>query len=356
MKVIHLLTSLDYGGVERRMEILSLYPPSQYEVRFCAIGRGGATLDAIKKNNGFAVNLDLDYRIIRVRTLFALFRYFKDNEPDVVHAHGAEANFYGVLVGRLAGVPKIFTEEIGIPNLSKKAKLVFALVHRWADAVVAMSPVVRKYLIDNNLSDASKTHLVYNPVLISRRQKKDFLSKKSVVRFVFVGRLEAVKNPTGLLFAFHEYLKSGRQGVLTYIGGGSQKEYLKKEARRLGLEDHVSIVGFKKDVLNVLTSFDVVVQPSITEGFSVALAEAMSCGLPAVSTPVGSAPDLIVDGKNGWLVASSEVSDICVGLCHAWEQRSRLKIMGDAATKSVLNRHSPELYSDKLFHFYEKYI
>lgn len=350
MKVVHLVTSLDFGGLERRMEILSLYPSIQNELIFCALGKGGATYEKMLSYGSDVHLLECNPKVFNFSTYIKLRNFLKKQQPKVLHTHGAEANFYGSLAAVSLGIKIRVAEEIGIPNQSNIARAVFSTVFRLPQAVIAMSPVVKDFLADNNIVKKEKIHLVYNPVLLSDKQKESKNNKK--VRFIFIGRLEEVKNPIGLLRAFHMLLSEHQDIELTYVGEGQQREEIELYIKTHNISEYVSCMGFSSDPLSIALEHDVVVQPSHSEGFSLALVEAMSCGLPAIVTPVGSAVELIGNNINGWVVSSSEDQAIFEGLKKSLEAEGRLLSMGNVAADRVARNHDPKIYAEKLDDFY----
>lgn len=354
MKVVHLVTSLDFGGLERRMEILSKYPSGSSDVSFCALGCGGVAEERMVANGSRVTLLRADVRIFRIRTLVALAEQLRREKPDVIHTHGCEANFYGAIAARAVGVKHVIAEEIGVPGLSRLGRLAFRVIYKLCDAVVVMSPAVGNYMVEAALVESSKIRSVYNPVLLSKARRQPAISRNSPLKFIFVGRLEPVKNPDGLLEAFARLLADGRSVELSIVGSGSLSDCLHAQVSELGLEASVKIVGFVSDPLNIVIEHHVVVQPSHTEGFSLALIEAMSCGLPAVATPSGSAPALIRGRGNGWLAESSSIDALYRALSQACDDVSNICAMGARAADSVAGLYDAAAYSDKLDAFYHE--
>lgn len=350
MKVVHLVTSLDFGGLERRMEILSRYPSKNSDLVFCALGGGGATYKKMLSQGSSVHLLNCDPKIFKINTFWALVKFLRSQSPDVLHTHGCEANFYGQIAGLFLGVRVRVAEEIGIPNLGSLARIIFYFVFKFSQIVIAMSPAVEEFLCKNRIAKKKKIKSVYNPVLLSNKRKEE--KNSDGIRFVFVGRLESVKNPLGLLRAFHALLTERKDVYLVYVGDGGQRNELESYIKNGRIGENVTCMGFSVDPLSIAIECDVVVQPSHSEGFSLALVEAMSCGLPAVATPSGSARTLVSNGVNGWIVDSSSDDDILAGLRRAAAAKADLAQMGILAAEMVTHKHDPRLYSTKLDDLY----
>jgi len=96
--------------------------------------------------------------------------------------------------------------------------------------------------------------------------------------------------------------KKYRDIKLLVLGEGKDKNKLEVQIRDFNLEKNIFLLGRKENVSDHLNASDVFVMPSLWEGLPLALLEAMICGLPVVATNVGGVPEVITDGKNGFLV------------------------------------------------------
>ena len=94
---------------------------------------------------------------------------------------------------------------------------------------------------------------------------------------------------------------------LVVVGEGEDESRLLAEAARLGLEDHVHLIGFRSDVVGILKSVDALVLPSLQEGIPLVALEAMACAVPVVATAVGGIPYVVIDGQTGFLFPPPEV-------------------------------------------------
>ena len=161
---------------------------------------------------------------------------------------------------------------------------------------------------------------------------------------LYVGKLNEKKGVIYLIKAFHSLAPNQPDCHLVIVGTGLLEEALKRETQRLGLESRVTFAGQqgKEVVKNYFHSADLVVVPSIidstgeTEGLPVVLLESLACGKPVVATRVAGAPDVIVDGHNGFLAKPADGKDLAEKMVQA--------LNADAATLSKNARESVQQY------------
>jgi len=129
------------------------------------------------------------------------------------------------------------------------------------------------------------------------------------------------------------------------VGDGSLRQELERKIERHGLGRHVRLWGYQSKPEDFLFQCDIYVQPSVSEGFGLALVEAMGCGLPVIATAVGGAPEIIHHGKTGWLLPVATAESIEASLIEALQLGSdKLEVMGRDARESVVGRFEPARY------------
>lgn len=307
MKVIRMAPNLNFGGIESRLVNISKDKTEIFEQIFVAIGKGGQALDDIKSNNKLVHNLNLKTKIPSIFTIMKIYIFLKKNRPDVVHTSGAEANFHGIIASKLANVPKIVGEEVGIPNQSGIAKFVFSIVYKFADCIIGNSTPVIEFLRTENKVDPKKLFKVSNPMVINNIPK---LKKKGVpFIFITVSRIEPIKNINGIISAFTR-LDNTLNCELWIVGDGSELEKLKNQVNETGFSNKVKFLGYEKNPINVLAQADCFILNSFSEGFSNSLVEAMFAKLVCISTKVGAACEIIKDGKTGFLIEPDNITDL----------------------------------------------
>ncbi|MFC0710513.1 glycosyltransferase [Azorhizophilus paspali] len=353
--VVHLLASLDFGGVERRMELLAEQPAGDIRHLFCAIGGGGNAERRLQSLGAPVRCLHQPTAIPSPAAILALIRLLRRLRPTVLHAHGAEANFHGLIAARLAGVPVRIAEEIGIPTHSARARRVFRQLYRSAHCVVGISDAVTGWLVDSGEVPPDKAIRIYNPVKLPDRHDRQ-AAPEDELRIAFVGRLEAVKNPLALVEAAALLLARGIPVELWLIGEGRERQRLEALVRALGLDRRVHLPGYQAHPEAYVRRCHLYVQPSRSEGFGLALVEAMGCGLPVVATTLGGAPEIVESGVTGWLLPEATPAALADVLEAAWRLGPRrLESMGELARGAVEGRFEPARYKARLETLYRRF-
>lgn len=351
MKVIRITTFLDFGGQEKKYisfsEDKSLL---KNEYVFAAIGHGGFAEKTIREN-GFRVEVfNQNPSIYKFKNIWMLYKWFKKEKPDVVHTAAAEANFHGVIAARLAGVKVVLAEEIGFPNHSPMARKVFGVVYKFVKKVICVSKSVKDFLIEIKEIDTNKGTVVYNPVSAPKYFDKNTSEEFTIV---CVGRLEIVKNQQLLIKAFAEL--ENKNSRLILVGDGRERSNLEVLIKDLKLEDRVTITGFSKEPEFFLAQAHLFVLSSLTEGFGIAVVEAMQQGLPCLCSNVGGIPEFIEEGETGWLFNPNHEAELTERLNTISKlPLSELEKVGSKAKAFTTDRFTSEKYVNNLENLYQE--
>lgn len=355
MKILRLTTLLDFGGQEKQYDSFTEKPMLlQNEYVFAAIGFGGRTSEVLTKRGFKTVIFNRNYSIRNFRNLWVLYQFIKKEKPDIVHTAVAEANLYGILAAKLAGVKYIIGEEAGIPNHSNVARKVFSLVYKLANKVVCVSQSVKDYLIETGEITAQKGIVVYNPVSISLGSLGRVSNPTKVKHnIVYVGRLEKVKNVETLIKAFAKLENKNTQ--LTIIGDGRERGTLENLVTELQLTNRVAFKGFQSEPAIFLCKADLYVLPSYSEGFGIAAVEAMFLKVPVLCSNVGGIPEFVKEGETGWLFNPNKVDELTEKLdaINNLSEQER-NVVATNGYHEVINRFTVENYINAIEKLYER--
>lgn len=351
MKILRLSTFLDFGGVETRLANVS-HIQDKNEWVFVTLNKEGKAAKIISENRKRIINLQTKPSIYSLKTFFKVYQTLKKEKPDVIHTSGAEANFHGILAARLAKVPIIIGEEIGIPKHSKKAQLIFSKVYAFADFVVGNSKAVLDVVHQLDKVPQKKLIKIDNPILFKPLLEKTE-NQHGLFRILMFSRLEPVKNIEGVLNILAQLVKENQNIHLTIAGSGTSESSLKEKVESLHLVDYVDFLGFINDPYPYLSNADLYVLNSFSEGFSNSLVEAMYSKTPSLSTAVGAAPEIIQDGINGFITESDNEPALYekIKIIISLSPEKRKKI-GEQGYQTVVNTFSLDRHIGELMKIY----
>jgi glycosyltransferase involved in cell wall biosynthesis len=306
MKVIRLTTLLDFGGQEQQY-ISFVEGKSDFKDNyiFAALGHGGHA-EKLILDKGFQVKIfNNNPSISNFKNIWTLYKWFKVEKPDIVHTAAAEANFHGIIAAKLAGVKNIIAEEIGFPNHSKKARFIFRNLYRFTNTVICVSKSVQDFLIAINEIDSNKGSVIYNPVSEKAHVTRIVPNKFTIIS---VGRFEKVKNQELLIKAFSKL--DNESSKLILVGDGRERKSIEQLILGLNLNERVVLTGFVDNPEYYIAQSSLFVLPSLSEGFGIAVVEAMQQGVACLCTNVGGIPEFILENETGWLFNPNDENEL----------------------------------------------
>lgn len=310
LHICHIVLSLEPGGLENGVvNVANGLDPAEFHSSVCCLQRTGQFASRLRAGVAVAsmgLRPGNDFGLpLRIARLLRCWR------PDIVHTRNAEAFFYGTLAARLAGVPAVVHSEHGRVFPEKRWRaLAQRLLLRHVDAAFAVSEQLRSDLVRELAVSADRFEVLYNGVHVAGLppSRTDNAPRETGGLVIgSVGRLAPVKN-YGLLLHAMARLPAAPSCRLMLIGDGPEAAALRQLATELGLQARVEFCGHREDVPQLLQGLDIFVLPSLSEGMSNTLLEAMAAGLPVLASDVGGNKELIEAERSGLLFPSGDVS------------------------------------------------
>jgi len=218
---------------------------------------------------------------------------------------------------------------LGKPDDALERKLLKAV--NQIDIVVTMGKKVIEYL-KNGGATGPRFEVVPGGIDGSLYEYRDTEKKYDLIT---VGQMGYVKRFDVLLESIKEASEKIPSIALAIVGDGELEEELKDQAARLGISENVSFPGFQTDVASWLRQSRVFVLTSDSEGLSLALMEAMMCGLPAIVSDVGELRELVEHDINGFLVERRQPSEFAQRFVELLENKPKLDAFSHAATQAA---------------------
>jgi sugar transferase (PEP-CTERM/EpsH1 system associated) len=342
LRILHVIPQLMPGGTEYALlRLIRALGDGAFEHHICAT-RGFDP--AFAQREGVAKQV----RVVGASgaafqfPLFRLAAIMRELKPHIVHSRnwgGIEA----IAAARLARVPVAIHSEHGyevdsLHGLPLRRRLFRRAMYSVSDAVFANSSELREYHARQAWISRNKIRVIHNgvdtqrfapdPAVRTRMRRELDLPASSLV-LGSVGRLVSIKDHATLLKAASTLAVKGANVKILLVGAGPELPSLQQLAAELaGLDGRVIFAGASDRIPELLNAMDVFVLPSLGEGMSNTILEAMATALPVVATHVGGNPELVEEGKTGFLFSAGDAA----GLATTLEKLSR-----DASVRQQLS-------------------
>ncbi len=260
----------------------------------------------------------------------------KDFPFDLIHAHTVYPDgFAAAMLGRAFGRPTVITLHGGDVTLYLKRPVV-GRMGLWAlsqaNRIIAVSKTLRTEVVDEHGGDTRQMCVIPNGVDVTRfapmaqAEARDRVGlTNQVPRILYVGGIERSKGIDYLLKAVGELRRYAQRSLeVVMVGDGTYRQPAKKLATELGIDEAVAFAGkrLNTEVPLWINACDLLVLPSLSEGFGVVLVEAMACGKPVVATRCGG-PEDIVTPETGILVPPGDYLALAEALLEVLSDRWR---------------------------------
>ncbi len=368
LRVLHVIGGGEFGGAERHiLNLAAAMDPDRVEVFVCGLFAGPfvqVAREAGIRAHSIPMRHKLDFGIVtKLRDFIAL------EKIDIVHTHGVRANLVGRLAARMAGVDTVVTTVHSLlaqdyPDLfSRLANMFIEKVSRGLTThFIAVSGGLREALVRQGIPE-NRITVIYNglnPEMFRKkagacagwRERNGFRPGTPLV--AMVGRLHPVKGHRFFLKAAAEIIKERKDVHFLVVGGGPERDRLQEYTNRLGIADHVTFTGFVSDVSGLMPELNLLIIPSLWEGFGLTALEAMAVGVPVVATSVGGLPEIVDHGTTGLLVPPADEACLIKGIVWMLDHPQEAVEMAAAAksaveekfTASAMARKTLELYGE----------
>ncbi|MCL1878504.1 MAG: polysaccharide pyruvyl transferase CsaB, partial [Defluviitaleaceae bacterium] len=366
MKVLHMISGGDKGGAKTSVFALLLALHEEIDITVACFTEGvfyQEVLNLPVKSVLFKQKFRNDLSIIG-----KLSRYVRQNGFDIIHAHGARANFISMMLKPFVFVPIVTTvhSDYKLDFTDKFYKRFFytglnSVALRTLDYYIGVSEEFRRMLISRGF-DANRVFSVYNSLdfkkEISFCAKDEFLRRfgvdargKTIVGII--GRFDFVKGHDVFLRAAAKILKRRDDFLFLMAGEGAEESNLKKLAETLGISKNVIFCGFVNDIFSFINAIDINACASRSESFPFMLLEGTLLKKPTVSTAVGGIPELILDGETGLLVGDGDFDALADKILFYADNAETAALHGENLHLHAAQNFSKESLQKKSLEIYE---
>lgn len=293
------------------------------------------------------------------RTALALARLAARPEIDILQTHGYKANVLARLVARRVRRPWVAFLH-GDTRENWKVRVYFALERRavsHADRVIVVSHAMARQMAARGIP-TSRIRVVHNACLVEPHLDGEVAAWRPGAPPVIgvIGRLSPEKGIDVALRVQALVVRHCREARLWVVGEGGERARLEKMAGGLGIAGAVEWLGYQDDPASLYREMAVLLMPSRSEGLPNVALEAMAYGLPVVATAVGGVPEVIADGRTGFLAPAEDVEGLADRVVRLLEDASLRRRLGRQGQEEVRDRFSLGARVRALARIYEEVI
>lgn len=279
-----------------------------------------------------------------LRSFIVLRRIARERGIGIIHSHHRFSSLIGRAVAAALKIPFVCT----VHDLAEGHRLIsrFAL----GDTVMVFSQAVATHVMEH--LNVKREHIYRIPMgmvpiemsapeqILRTRRQMGCSQRTPVVGFI--GRLEPEKGPDYFLRSAPQVLRQFPEARFWVIGDGAMRGELESLVRRLRISEFVTFLGWRADTALVTACIDLMVIPSLREGFGRAALESLILGKPVIATQVGGLPELVTHNENGLLIPPGRHSAIAEAIGILLGDRKRLHRMGKRAREMARGQYSLE--------------
>ncbi|HSH35938.1 glycosyltransferase family 4 protein [Schnuerera sp.] len=369
MKVLHLISGGDTGGAKTHIISLMRQLNNLIDAKVICFIKDTFYQEAIEAG----INIEVFHQKKRtdMSVINRLEREIINEDYDIVHCHGARANFIAMLLKSRIKKPMITTIHSDYKldfkdNFYKR--MVYTPINSIAlkrfDYYIAISDTFKEMLIGRGFKK-EKIFTVYNGIDLESEidyvSKEDFLNRyningKNKIIVGIIARIDLVKDHETFIKAAHKVLEKRKDIIFLIAGTGNDEKRIKALVKEMGIEDYVYFLGFVNDQYSFFNAIDINVLTSISESFPYVILEGARLKKMTISTNVGGINKLIQDGHNGWLIHVGDSNALAEKLKYLLENKEKIKIMGDNLLTSVEKNFSSRRMAEEHCKIYDEIV
>ena len=338
MKVVHVITGLGRGGAESvLLQLCSASQGSELQHTVISLTDRGDMASGLEAAGVRVIDLGIDSPLSALLAVWRLRGILRALDPDVVQTWMYHADLLGGIAARLAGIRALvwgIRSTVTDSQSIKRSTRVLIRVCAWLSRGMPVRIVVcahdsadsharagyrrdKMVIIQNGVDTARFRDVIVPPAdwIDANELQSDRALLGTVARFT------PQKDHENLLKALGILAGQGEPFLCVLVGQSMDagNEMLGRWINENGLDEHIVLMGLRRDIPEVMHALDIHVLSSVVEGFPNVLAEAMACGTPCVSTDAGDARYIVAD--KGWLVPRSDPDALAQALHEALAER-----------------------------------
>jgi glycosyltransferase involved in cell wall biosynthesis len=364
IKVLHIIKSLGRGGAEMLLpETLKVHDQSRFQFTYVYfLPWKNQMVEALKRGGGNVLCFGAGNNLQVMTKMFALARFARKNKIEIIHAHLPWAGVVARFVGRLTGIPVVYTEHNKQERYHWITRRMNLLTFPMQHLTLAVSEDVANSIRKHKPEVSARVRTQLNGVNTAFFNREEMSGAAVRQRFgipedaIVIGTVAVFRDQKRLdvwLQVAEAILRSNPKMHFVIVGDGPLKETLLLQRERLGLQERVHMPGLQTEVREFLAAFDIFMMTSKFEGLPIALLEAMSMGCAIVSTDAGGIGEVVRHEKEGLVCSVDKPLELIQYAERLLNDPAFRRTLGSNARNRVLQQFGIQKMADALETIYE---
>jgi len=320
LKVCYIITKLELGGAQKFTLYTAEHIDKDKFEAFLITGQGGMLDDEASEKLKMYSIPGLVREISPVKDLKALFHILKilrTEKPDIVHTHSSKAGIVGRLAAKLAGVKTIIHTIHGYSfndTQKRHIKYLYIFLERFcslfSDKLIVEDEGDIEKGVKHKIAKKEKFTIICSGIDTLKYKeyepdpefRNSLAPAKSAKIIITVGPFKPQKNLKDFINAASVVCRANGDAAFFIVGDGELRKELEEQIASLGLSGKVALLGWRRDIIDLLYACDVFVMTSLWEGLPRTILDAMCCAKPVIANDVGGIKRVVKDGETGYLV------------------------------------------------------
>jgi L-malate glycosyltransferase len=351
IKILYLIdVFFEFGGAERNLYDIVKHLDKDKFTPFVVALKAGENFREFEKLGVYSKSLEVKriYDFKGIKSLISLIKFVKKENIAVIVSYHESSDILAVLAGKIAGVKTIISSrrDLGY-KLKKRHIFIYRIINRYFARIIAVSRAVAEVIIKREKVFSDKVIVIYNGVDFERANITAAYTEPELIKLgidknkILVGVMATFRPVKGLdYFIKAAQIIAPRKDNIQFliigrVKNNSETDEYTRYLEKLATGKSVVFVDFQKDSSKMINLLDLVVLPSLSEGFSNALIETMAAGKPVVATSVGGNPEAVIDGVTGILVSPANEQALAEAIIRIIDNDDLKNKMGLEAQKQA---------------------
>lgn len=362
MKILHIASGDLWAGSETVVYELIKGLCQYDECEITAIFLNQGKLADLVKSLGIKVFIINEKTTSFFSILHGVRKIIKTIRPTIIHSHRYKENILNYLASRGYRHIKLIATQHGMPEISQNKQLLkyrltnasnLLLLSRFFHTTVAVSQEMKSLLTKHYGFNKEKTTIIHNGISIP-----ESIKPRNRERFYVgsAGRLFPVKNYPLMIDIAQRVVQKRDDIDFLLAGDGPQKILLQEQIKKKGLQDRFMLAGHVDNMADFYQGLHLFLNTSLHEGLPMSVLEAMSFGIPVIASNIGGIPEIITNGKDGYLLPEPDPNLFAEKCLKIFENDNIRKILSNNARKQIIHSFSTQAMSARYFELYNKIL